>query len=97
MTPCLLTGSAGHIRIGGDYSNLAFCPEEGTTVRDMLSGAKRAVDKTFCGWKGGNYKMHESVDVLIGDNGCEGEPITKAWLKYNLLYAELAAGREAKK
>ena len=62
----------------GDYSELAFHPEETAKVSDMLNHAKSAVGATFTGWKGGEFKMSEFTTVHIGEYGTCGEEINSA-------------------
>ena len=56
----------------GSYENLAFEPCEGAKVSDMLYEAKNAIGKTFQGWKGGDFKMEESAEVYLSDEGTAG-------------------------
>ena len=65
----------------GSYMNLAFDPVEKTTIGQMLDHAKSALGKTFTGWKGGDFDMHEYTDVLIGEHGVCGEHINSANFK----------------
>jgi hypothetical protein len=60
----------------GDYSNACFDPVENTTIREMLKHAKDLLGTVQCGWKGGEYTMHDSVSTHIGESGECGEPIT---------------------
>lgn len=69
----------------GDYSELAFCPEQEARIGDMLECAKSAVGATFTGWKGGEYVMDENTPVYIGDYGVCGDEITPTHFKYWLL------------
>jgi len=62
----------------GDYSELAFHPEETAKVSDMLKYAKSALGATFTGWKGGEFKMGEYTPVHIGEYGTCGEEINSA-------------------
>lgn len=72
----------------GDYSELAFTPKPEAKIGDMLAHAKNAVDRTFIGWKGGEYKMDLRVSVYIGEYGECGEEITNIHFKYWLLTGE---------
>ncbi len=69
----------------GDYSELAFTPENESKISDMLANAKSAVGKTFLGWKGGDFEMGEHTPVYIGEYGSCGEEITSVHFKYWLL------------
>jgi hypothetical protein len=66
----------------GYYEDLAFEPVTETTFGEMLEHAKSAMGKTFEGYKGGEYKMHEYTDCKIGEWGISGEEITR----FNFLY-----------
>lgn len=67
----------------GDYSDLAFERDDYATVKSMLEGAKAALGKTFSGYKGGVYEMHEYVDVHFAERGdCENSetnPLLAYW------------------
>jgi len=56
----------------GDYSQLAFAPAVNVTVASMLANARSALGKTFIGYKGGEFKMHEFVDCYIDEYGESG-------------------------
>ena len=49
----------------GAYVELAFEVVENTTVGEMLDCAKECIGKTFEGWKGGEFKMHETTEINI--------------------------------
>jgi hypothetical protein len=66
----------------GYYENLAFDPAEDVTIGSMLEHAKSAHGKTFVGWKGGDYKMGDYTEVLIGEFGKCGEYISELHIKY---------------
>lgn len=53
----------------GIYEDLAFEPVENVTIGEMLRDAKYALGKTFYGYKGGEYTMHEYSDVWISPYG----------------------------
>lgn len=74
----------------GSYDELAFSPEAESKIEDMLKYAKSAVDKTFIGWKGGEFLMTPYTSVYIGNYGECGEEITTAHFKYWLLTAKNA-------
>lgn len=71
----------------GDYYNLAFSPEPESTIAEMLKSASGAVERTFQGYKGGDYKMGASTSVYIGKWGDCGEEITSYTFRYWLLTA----------
>jgi len=71
----------------GYYTDLAFDPVEKTTFGEMLKYAKDACGKTFDGWKGGEYGMHDYTTCRIGYFGENGEEITSAHFKLWLLTA----------
>lgn len=70
----------------GYYSELAFEPAENVLISSMLAGLKDALGKTYQGYKGGDYKMHEWVDVWIAHYGSSadsdqiGPTIMRYWL-----------------
>jgi hypothetical protein len=59
----------------GYYEDLAFEPAKNVTVGSMLQCAKDALGQTFCGYKGGDYKMEEYTDVWLSEYGATGESI----------------------
>ena len=68
----------------GYYEDLAFEPATYVTVEHMLTCAKAALGKTYCGWKGGEYRMHEHTEVWIAERGSTGESICPTLLSYML-------------
>lgn len=64
----------------GYYDELAFVPEENTTVGEMLKEAKDALGKTFFGYKGGDYKMDKDTPVWLAHWGSTGETIGRITL-----------------
>lgn len=74
----------------GDYSELAFTPAEEARISEMLKHARSAVDATFTGWKGGEFKMDLETPVYIGDYGDCGDAITPIHFKYWLLTSRRA-------
>ena len=68
----------------GYYTDLAFEPQEDTTVGQMLVCAKSALGQTYHGWKGGEYTMEEHTDVWLAEYGCSGETIGPVLLGYML-------------
>jgi hypothetical protein len=65
----------------GDYSELAFTPENTAKISDMLAHAKSALGSTYEGWKGGHFTMHKYTPVHIGEYGTCGEEITSSHFK----------------
>lgn len=68
----------------GYYHDLAFEPAENVTFASMLENAKSAIGATFCGYKGGEYKMGEYTDCWIAEYGRShgdkiGPTIMKLW------------------
>ncbi len=72
----------------GDYAELAFSPLPTAKIGNMLKHAKSAVNATFTGWKGGEFKMIGCTSVYIGKDGECGEEITNTHFKYWLLTAK---------
>src|SRR4051812_10967667 len=66
----------------GYYDQLAFEPKENTTIGAMLESAKRAMGKTYTGYKGGEYTMGEYTDCNLANYGCCGEEIGPILLQY---------------
>lgn len=73
----------------GSYDELAFTPKEEAKICDMLDYAKFSMNKTFTGYKGGEFTMDEYSTVLIGEYGVCGEVITSFTLNYWLLTARM--------
>lgn len=68
----------------GYYDQLAFAPVEETTIGEMLWFAQYALDRTFEGYKGGDYKMESYTDCWIAEYGTSrgdkiGPTIIKLW------------------
>jgi hypothetical protein len=60
-----------------NYPELAFEPAHNVSIKDMLNEAKDCVDKTFTGWKGGDFKMSGDTRIhvaTIGDCTAWGIP-----------------------
>lgn len=55
----------------GYYDQLAlgFKPWEKVVVKDLVALLKKAIGKTFQGYKGGNYKMDESTEIWVSGHG----------------------------
>jgi hypothetical protein len=66
----------------GYYDELAFEPQEDTTVGEMLDWAKSAVGATYTGYKGGEYTMSEWTEVWLATYGQGGEGIGGVLLDY---------------
>ena len=68
----------------GYYEDLAFEPATYVTVEHMLTCAKAALGETYCGWKGGEYLMHEYTEVWVAEHGSTGEALGPLLLSYML-------------
>lgn len=67
----------------GSYFELSFEPVQDTTIGEMLAYAEYALDRTFRGYKGGEYVMHEHVDCHIDNYGeCSGDLIGPTLVAY---------------
>lgn len=66
----------------GYYDDLAFEPMENVTVETMLKIAQTALNTTYQGYKGGDFKMHEYVDVYLANYGECGEELGTILLDY---------------
>lgn len=56
----------------GNYADIAFEPQSNVTVGSMLEHARSALGKTFRGYKGGEFTMHEYTDCYIDRYGESG-------------------------
>lgn len=74
----------------GYYEDVAFTPVENARVGDMLEYARSALDRTFHGYKGGDYTMHEYTDCWISEYGTSSgaDKIGQTMFKYWTLYAK---------
>lgn len=68
----------------GYYEDLAFEPVRNTTVGAMLKAAKGALEKTFEGYKGGDFTMTKDTHCWIAEWGGTGEPIGPLLLSFML-------------
>jgi len=53
----------------GEPLHLAIYHSNGATVKEMLDHAKEALGKTFQGYKGGEYVMHENTEIHFAHYG----------------------------
>lgn len=70
----------------GYYEDVAFEPAENVTLKSMLKHAKSALNKTFTGYKGGEFTMNNYTETWIASYGtCSGAgSIGDALLRYML-------------
>lgn len=66
----------------GYYDELAFSPEENTTIGEMLEHAKNALGATFEGYKGGDFTMDEFTPCWIAEYGNCGDSISATLFAY---------------
>lgn len=66
----------------GYYEDLAFEPCKDSTAQEMLNYAKEALGKTYEGYKGGEFKMHEFTECWLANYGRCGESINRYVLAY---------------
>lgn len=66
----------------GSYECLAFEPKNNVPIKEMLKLAKGSLNKTFEGYKGGDFEMQEYTKVYLAEYGCCGESIGPLLLKY---------------
>lgn len=60
----------------GYYEDIAFPPEEEVTVAAMLARARAALETTFTGYKGGEYRMNTETRCWLARWGdCSGQTI----------------------
>lgn len=69
----------------GFYGELAFEPASPAKVGDMLAAARGAVNRTYGGWKGGDFKMDLWTDCWIDEQGVgAGNALGPLLLEYML-------------
>lgn len=67
----------------GSYDELAFEPVANANVADMLAHAKSALGRTFTGYKGGDYAMHDYTVCWISQYGqCSHDGISSQLVNY---------------
>lgn len=76
----------------GYYEQLAFEPKENVSVEECLKVAKSCVDKTFTGYKGGDYMMTEDTSCWLCTYGSSGGVQLSAFLIRLLAGMNLAYG-----
>lgn len=59
----------------GYYEDLAFEPIEGRVVKYVLEDVEKCLDKTFCGYKGGDFLMDADTPIWIANYGCGGKKL----------------------
>lgn len=64
----------------GYYEQLAFEPAANVLVSDMLADAKRALDATYPGYKGGDFTMTKWTEVWLANYGETGEALGSIFL-----------------
>lgn len=69
----------------GFYRELAFSPAHNVDIEKMYQALLDAVGQTYTGWKGGEYVMHEYVEVYIACMGSSdatliGRTLMDYWL-----------------
>lgn len=58
------------------FADLGFEPRRNVTVAEMLDEARAALGRSYPGWKGGGFLMHEFVECHIAENGrCSADKI----------------------
>jgi hypothetical protein len=68
------TGLANPHSYRGFYSDLAFeVIGEDITAGDLLEDARESLGKTFEGYKGGDFVMHERTPLWVANHGCCGQ------------------------
>jgi hypothetical protein len=68
----------------GDYYDLAFEPATNATVGDMLNDARRALNTTYSGYKGGDYRMGNHSECWLAPYGDIGDTIGPLLLRLML-------------
>lgn len=60
----------------GYYTDLAFEPESNRQpASEALATLRSCMGKTFTGYKGGDFVMHENTPLWEANYGCTGRPI----------------------
>lgn len=73
----------------GDYACLSFQPSSCHTIGEMLAAAEFAVQKTFRGYKGGDFHMDLDTPCYVAPYGSTGEPLTPSFFRALHLEQEL--------
>lgn len=69
----------------GYYAEVAFeLNQEGATVGEILSACKKAKEKFFEGYKGGEYTYDDNTPCWIADYGSSGIELSSLLLKFML-------------
>lgn len=53
----------------GYYDQIAFKPKNNVKVKDLLKEAKKALNNTYYGYKGGEFTMNVNTPVNIAEHG----------------------------
>ena len=59
----------------GYYSDLSLKPGTSQNARELLAECRKALNKTFYGYKGGDFEMHSEVPVWIAYKGSCGKKL----------------------
>lgn len=65
----------------GDYSELGLEPKTNVTIGEMIEELSNSIGKTFTGWKGGEYTMHEDSNICLSYEGRRGTNISNIFLE----------------
>lgn len=57
------------------YVEKCASDDEGVPASELLKACRNAVDLTFYGYKGGEYRMGESTPLWLASYGCTGNKI----------------------
>ena len=68
----------------GHYEELAFEPVPRVTIGEMLACARGALDRTFTGYKGGDFTMYSYTPVWLSQYGDYGEALGPILLNFML-------------
>lgn len=74
MPPDAEVSGLGHAHsYRGYYSDLAFEPQKAKVkAADLLAECRKAMGRTFCGYKGGDFMMGDSTPMWVAHYGCCG-------------------------
>jgi hypothetical protein len=57
----------------GDYTAIAFEPALNVSIGKMLKCAEESINRSFCGWKGGEFVMYPETEVYLAVMGDASE------------------------
>lgn len=67
----------------GYYNELSFEPDAPRKASEVLKACRRALEDTYTGYKGGDYRYDEDTSIWLAHHGCTGSAITGAKIEGN--------------